>query len=81
MSFSPVTLWFLETMHDPTVALCYKVKCAQALLDVMHDPNSLMEQRIECAVILLKMQSLGIINGAPPWEPYLAYPSPSPLIH
>jgi hypothetical protein len=82
MSFSPITLWFLEQMHDPTVALCYKLKCAKELLRLMHDRDACMEQRIECAVILLEMQALGIINGSPPWEPLMSkVPSPSPLIH
>jgi hypothetical protein len=82
MSFSPVSLWFLEMMHDPNTALCYKIKGAKELLRLMHDPTANMEQRIECAVILLEMQALGIINGAPPWEPLMSkVPSPSLLIH
>jgi hypothetical protein len=82
MSLSPLSVWFVDTMHDPTVALCYKLKCAKELLTIMHDPHSLIEQRIECAIILLHMQALGIIGGKPPWECDLSLvPHPSSLIH
>ena len=59
MSLSPLSVWFVDTMHDPEVALCYKLKCAKELLTIMHDPNSLIEQRIECRYNLASYASTG----------------------